>query len=169
MMVTNVRGHFKDVHGSLKFDAKEPEKSSFEVVIQADKICTGEDFRDAHLRSADFLDVKNFPEITFKSKQVEVVGANDYEAMGYLTIRGITREVKMAVRFNGQWKTPWWEGNVDKGPKYRVGFTATTRINRHDFKVSWNDVIDRGGIVVSNEIDIILDAEAWRDPAPGEA
>ena len=89
-------------------------------------------------------------------------------ATGDLTIRGITKEVKLAVCCHGQWKTPWWEDNIDKGPKIRAGFAATTRVNRHDFKVSWNGVMDRGGIVVGNEVDIVIDAEAYRDAGPGD-
>jgi polyisoprenoid-binding protein YceI len=129
MMVTNVRGHFKDVHGSLVFDPKDPTKSSTEVTIDARKIWTGEPARDEHLRSADFLDVENFPEITFRGQEVILVGENDYQVTGDLTIRGVTRPAVLDVRYLGQWQTPWWEDGVDKGPKTRAGFVATTKIN----------------------------------------
>lgn len=79
---------------------------------------------------------------------------------GALTIRGLTRRATLEVRSLGQWSTPWWEDGVDKGPKTRAGFLATTRINRHDFGVSWNDKLDRGGVVVSDEVDIVIDVEA---------
>jgi len=79
---------------------------------------------------------------------------------GDLTIRGITRTVPLRVRYLGQWQTPWWEDGVDKGPKARTGFTATATINRHDFGVSWNSTLDRGGVVVGNRVDITIDAEA---------
>jgi polyisoprenoid-binding protein YceI len=160
MMVTHVRGHFKDVHGTLDFDPKDLVGSSVEVIIDARKIWTGEPARDAHLRSADFLDVENFPEITFRGNQTVVIGEVDYRVTGDLTIRGVTRPVALEVHYLGQWQTPWWEDGVDKGPKTRAGFVAKTSINRHDFGVSWNDQMDRGGIVVSNTVEIIIDAEA---------
>jgi len=160
MMVTYVRGHFKNVSGSLVFDPERPTQSSVEVKIDAGSIWTGEPQRDTHLRSADFLDVENHPQITFKGDQVQVVGARDYILRGALTIRGVSRDVELNVSYLGQWRTPWWEDGVDKGPKVRAGFVAKTRINRHDFGVSWNDVVDKGGVVVGNMIDITIDAEA---------
>ena len=160
MMVTYVRGHFKDVHGSLNFDPKDPAKSSVEVTIDARKIWTGEPARDAHLRSADFLDADHFPVITFRGQKVTVIGEVDYRVTGELTIRGVTKPVELDVHYLGQWETPWWEEGVNKGPKTRAGFVAKTSINRHDFGVSWNDVMDKGGIVVGNIVDITIDAEA---------
>ena len=164
MMVTYVRGHFKNVSGSLVFDPENPTQSSADVAIDAAAIWTGQPQRDAHLRSADFLDVENHPRITFKGNQVEVAGARDYILRGALTIRGVSREVELNVSYLGQWLTPWWEEEggkwVDKGPKVRAGFVAKTRINRHDFGVSWNDVVDKGGVVVGKTIDITIDAEA---------
>jgi polyisoprenoid-binding protein YceI len=160
MMVTHVRGHFKDVHGTLNFDPKDAAGSFVEVVIDARKIWTGEQARDAHLRSADFLDVENFSEITFRGNQTVVIGEVDYRVTGELTIRGVTRPVMLEVHYLGQWQTPWWEDGVDKGPKTRAGFVAKTTINRHDFGVSWNDHMDKGGIVVSNIVEITIDAEA---------
>ena len=164
MMVTYVRGHFKNVSGSLVFDPENPAQSSAEVAIDAAAVWTGQPQRDAHLRSADFLDVENHPRITFKGNQVEVTGARDYTLRGALMIRGVSREVELNVSYLGEWLTPWWEEEggkwVDKGPRVRAGFVANTRINRHDFGVSWNDVVDRGGVVVGNTIDITIDAEA---------
>jgi len=164
MMVTYVRGHFKNVSGSLVFDPENPGQSSAEVTIDAGTIWTGQPQRDAHLRSADFLDVENHPRITFAGNQVEVAGARDYILRGALTIRGVSREVELKVNYLGQWRTPWWEEQdgrwIDKGPKVRAGFVAKTRINRHDFGVSWNDVVDKGGVVVGSTIDITIDAEA---------
>ena len=150
--------------GSLVFDPENPAQSSADVTIDAGTIWTGQPQRDAHLRSADFLDVENHPRITFKGTQVEVAGARDYILRGALTIRGVSREVELNVSYLGQWLTPWWEEDggkwVDKGPKVRAGFVAKTRINRHDFGVSWNDVVDKGGVVVGNTIEITIDAEA---------
>ncbi len=160
MMVSYVRGHFKNVHGNLKFDPDNPKDSSVEAVIDAKGIWTGEPQRDDHLRSADFLDVANHPQITFSGDEVEVLGGNDFRVSGDLTIRGVTRKAALDVHYLGQWQTPWWEDGVDKGPKTRAGFVATTTINRHDFGVSWNDTIDRGGVVVGNNVDITIDVEA---------
>jgi polyisoprenoid-binding protein YceI len=160
MMVTWVRGAFKDVHGTLEFDPENPRTASVDVTIDARKIWTGEPDRDKHLKSADFLDVENYPTIAFKGNQVEPCGADEARLQGELTIRGVTRPVTLDVRALGQWLTPWWEDGVDKGPKTRAGFVATTRINRHDFGVSWNSVLDRGGIVVGDDVDITIDAEA---------
>jgi polyisoprenoid-binding protein YceI len=112
------------------------------------------------LRSADFLDAEYHPTITFRGNQVELIGDNEYCVTGELTLRGVTRPVRLDVRHLGQWQTPWWEGNVDKGPKTRAGFFATARINRHDFGVSWNAPLEGGGFVVGNEVYITLDAEA---------
>jgi polyisoprenoid-binding protein YceI len=160
MMVTYVRGHFKNVHGSLKFDPDNPKDSSVEAVIDAKGIWTGEPQRDDHLRSADFLDVANHPQITFSGNEVEVLGGNDFRVTGDLTIRGVTRRTTLSVQYLGQWQTPWWEDGVDKGPKTRAGFVATTTINRHDFGVSWSDTMDRGGVVVGNNLDLTIDVEA---------
>jgi polyisoprenoid-binding protein YceI len=160
MMVTWVRGHFKDVHGRLDFDPDDPGAARVEATIDARKLWTGEPARDEHLRSADFLDVERFPEITFKSRQVRLCGADEAVMAGDLTVRGVTRPVELQVRHLGRWRTPWWEGGVDKGPKVRAGFVATTRINRHDFGVSWNGVLDAGGIVVGDDVFITVDAEA---------
>jgi polyisoprenoid-binding protein YceI len=160
MMVTHVRGHFKNIQGKLSFDPSNPRASRVELRIDAKSLWTGEPDRDAHLRSADFLDVEHYPDITFKGNQVAIVGANDYLLTGQLTIRGVTRDVVLKVRYLGQWATPWWEGGVDKGPKTRAGFVAQTTINRHDFGVSWNATLDKGGIVVGDMVDITIDAEA---------
>ena len=162
MMVCYVRGHFKNVHGRLWFDPANPGASRVEVRIDARGLWTGEPDRDAHLRSADFLDVEHFPEITFRGDRVEIAGDHDYVLTGALTIRGVSREVGLRVRYLGHWPTPWWEDGMDKGPKTRAGFVAETRINRHDFGVSWNGSLDRGGIVVGNEVEITIDAEAIR-------
>lgn len=163
MMVTCVRGHFKNVHGTLNFDPANPTAGSVEVTINAKELWTGEPDRDNHLRSAEFLDVEHQPAITFRSSKVQQVGDHDYKVAGDLTIRGVTRLVVLDVHYLGHWQTPWWENGIDKGPKTRAGFLAATRINRHDFGVSWNAVLDKGGVVVSDEVDITIDAEAILD------
>src|SRR5438034_11795781 len=106
MMVTHVRGHFTDVHGTLNFDPKSPAGSSVEVVIDARKIWTGEPARDEHLRSADFLDVENFPEISFYGNQVIVIGEVDYQVTVSLTTRGVARPATLRVQYRGQLQPP---------------------------------------------------------------
>lgn len=165
MMVTQVRGHFKNVHGRLNFDPASAQQSSVEIEIDARTLWTGEPDRDAHLRSADFLDVEHYPTITFRSREVSLLGDHDYSVVGDLTIRGVSRPCKLRVTYLGQWQTPWWEGGADKGPKTRAGFVATGAINRHDFGVSWNSTLDRGGIVVGDLVEITIDAEAILEQA----
>jgi polyisoprenoid-binding protein YceI len=160
MMVTCVRGHFKDVHGTLDFDPENPAATSVEATIDARGLWSGEPARDEHLKGADFLDVENHPTITFRGKGVVLVGPSEGKLRGELTIRGVTRPVTLDVRYLGQWKTPWWEDGVDKGPRTRAGFLAKARINRKDFGVSWNGVLDRGGLVVGDDVDLTIDAEA---------
>ena len=165
MMVTHVRGHFKNVRGSLEFEPGNPQNSSVKVTLDATGLWTGEPQRDAHLRSADFLDVEHYPEITFRSTQVSLVGGHDYTLTGDLTIRGVTRRVTLKVTYLGQRQTPWWEDGVDKGPKTRAGFIAKTEINRHDFGVSWNALLDKGGVVVGDTVEITVDVEAILESA----
>ncbi|MGW6906818.1 YceI family protein [Streptomyces sp. NPDC054940] len=160
MMVTYVRGQFKNVHGWLEVDPDEPEKARVEATVDATGVYTGQPQRDAHLRSADFFDVEHHPTWTFVGSRVHQLSATEFEVTGDLTVRGITHPVPFDVTCLGQWDTPWWEGDRDRGPRRRAGFTATTRINRHDFGVSWNDVVDRGGVVVSAMVDVVVDIEA---------
>ena len=160
MMVTHVRGHFKDVHGSLEWDPAHPELARLEAVIDARRLWSGEPDRDTHLRSSDFLDVEHFPEITFRSTGLRMLSQNEALVTGDLSIRGVTRSAVLDVRCLGLWQTPWWEDGKDKGPKTRAGFVATTTLDRHAFGVSWNSSLDRGGIVVGNEVLVTLDAEA---------
>ena len=160
MMVTWVRGHLTSIHGTLEFDPEAPSQSSVETEIDVSTLWSGESQRDEHLRGADLLDVANHPKMTFKSTKVEQVGESDYTVTGDLTLRGVTRGAVLDVHCLGQWPTPYWEDGVDKGPKLRAGFVATTSINRHDFGVSWQSFMDKGGIVVGNEVFITIDAEA---------
>lgn len=159
MMVSWVKGFFKNIEGKIEFDPKNIKKSSVELEIDAKTIFTGDDQRDDHLRSADFLDVTNHPKIKFKSNKVRIVGPHEFCLTGELTIRGITKKVTLNVKYLGQWPTPWWEDGKDKGPKMRAGFMAFTKINRHDYKVSWNDKLAKGGIVVGDFVYITIDVE----------
>jgi polyisoprenoid-binding protein YceI len=160
MMVTYVRGHFKNVRGSISFDENDPLCGTVEAIIDARGLWTGEPDRDAHLKSADFLDVEHHPQIRFSGRGTQRLGALEWRVSGELTIRGVTRPATLEVHYLGRWKTPWWEGGVDKGPKHRAGFIATTTINRHDFGVSWNSPLDSGGFVVGDDVQITIDVEA---------
>jgi polyisoprenoid-binding protein YceI len=163
MMVTWVHGLFKDIHGRLDLDWEQPLGGSFEGEIDARRLWTGEAQRDEHLRSPDFFDVENHPTITFAGRFTERTGSISFKALADLTIRGVTREVTLDVAYLGQWKTPFWVGDENKGTLTRIGFEAKTCVNRHDFGVSWQEQIPGGGVVVSNEIEITLDIEAILD------
>jgi polyisoprenoid-binding protein YceI len=160
MMVCWVRGHFKDVHGSLEFDPDNPTQLAVEATLQAARLWTGEPQRDDHLRSGDFLDAGKHPAITFKSTGSKCVGTSDYEVSGVLSIRGISRAVLLDMHYLGKWRTPYWTEAGDVGPITRVGFSGETRINRHDFQVSWNGSLENGGLVVGDEVIIKVDVEA---------
>jgi polyisoprenoid-binding protein YceI len=160
MMVTWVHGMFKDVHGKLYLDWEQPLTGSFTGEIDASKIWTGEEDRDAHLRSADFFDVDNHPNISFAGRFTERTGATTFKGEVDLTIRGVTRTIPLDIHYLGEWNTPFWVEGENKGDMRRIGFEATARINRHDFGVSWQDELPEGGGVVSNEIELRLDVEA---------
>jgi polyisoprenoid-binding protein YceI len=160
MMVTWVRGLFKDIHGRMELDFDRCTDATFEGEIAATGIWTGEPDRDAHLRSADFLDVENHPKITFTGRFTDRTGATTFKGEVDLTIRGVTRTVPLDIISLGEWKTPFWVGEENKGELRRIGFEAKATINRHDFSVSWQDELPGGGVVVSNEIELTLDAEA---------
>ncbi len=160
MMVTWVRGLFKDIHGKLELDFDNCLDASFEGVIDATGIWTGEPARDEHLRSTDFFDVANHPRITFTGRFTEQTGGTTFNGEAELTIRGVTRTVPLDVQYLGEWKTPFWLDGENRGELRRIGFEATTKINRQDFGVSWQDELPGGGVVVSNVIDLTLDVEA---------
>jgi polyisoprenoid-binding protein YceI len=160
MMVCWVRGHFKDVHGSLAFDPDNPTQLAIEATLQAAKLWTGEPQRDDHLRSGDFLDAAKHPAITFKSTGSKCVGASDHEVAGVLSIRGVSRPILLDMHYLGRWRTPYWTAAGDAGPIARVGFVGETRINRQDFQVSWNGQLENGGLIVGDEVIIKVDVEA---------
>jgi polyisoprenoid-binding protein YceI len=152
MMITYVRGHFKNIGGALEFDPSHPEDARVEVSIAGDTLWSGEPERDEHLRSEDFLHLELHPAIRFRSTRVEPVARNEYRVTGDLAIRGTTRSVTLDVRYLGQCRSPFDDT--------RIGFTATARINRHDFGVSWNADLQDGGVVVGDDVLISLDVEA---------
>jgi polyisoprenoid-binding protein YceI len=152
MMVANVRGQFNKITGTIQFDHNDTGKSSVEVVIDASGIYTGIQKRDDHLRSPDFLDVDKYPQIHFKSTKVVGAGGNNLRIAGNLTIHGITRRITLDAEFTGPEQSPYGETSM--------GFTAHGAINREDYNIMWNVLLESGGVMVGKEIKIILDAEA---------
>ncbi|MFD9407222.1 YceI family protein [Streptomyces sp. NPDC059989] len=141
MVVTYVRGQLKNVHGLLEVDPDEPEKARVEATVDATQVYTGQPQRDAHLRSADFFNVEHHPTWTFVGSRIHQVSGTEFEVPeSHGTWRDAPRNLRRHLL--GGWDTPWWEEGRDLGPRRRAGFTATARINRHDFGVSWNDGVD---------------------------
>jgi len=163
MIVTWVHGLSRMSTASSVSTGERPLEATFSGQIAPTKLWTGEPDRDAHLRSADFFDVERPPNVTFAGRLVERTGDTAFKAVADLTIRGVTRQVGLDVAYLGQWKTPFWVGDENKGTLTRIGFEAKTHINRHDFGVSWQDNIPGGEVVVSNEIEVTLDVEAILD------
>ena len=160
MMVTWVRGKFSNVRGWLDFDPDDAMESVFAGEIDAAGFWTGQPERDAHLRSADFFDVEHHPTIRFRGRVTERIGDTHALAAADLTIRGVTRSVVLDVEYLGEWETPFWVGDDNRGSMRRIGFEARTRVNRFDFGVSWQDTLPLGGVVVSKWVDVAIDAEA---------
>lgn len=152
MMVSNVKGDFGKFNGVVEIDDKDLTKSKVEVVIDTASINTGVAKRDDHLKSADFFDVAKYPTMTFVSGKVKKVGNGTLEVYGKLSLHGVTRDVVLDVEGpTREYKDPW--GNVKRGA------TATTRINRKDFGLTWNKAVESGGVVVGDEITIALEIE----------
>ena len=150
MMITNVRGAFTNVQGSVAWDVGNPGQSKVDVVIDAKTIQTHEPDRDKHLRSADFLDVDKYPTITFKSTSVKPAGEGELAISGDLTIHGVTKPVVLKVEGpTAETKDPW--GNV------RLGASGTTKIKRSDFGLTWNAALETGGILVGDDVKIELE------------
>lgn len=153
MVISTVPGEFKDFTANIEFDRDDPTQMKAEVVIDAASINTDNPKRDRHLKSKDFLDVANYPQITFRSKKVEKKGDDEYVMIGDLTIRDVTREVKLPFRVNGVITDP--RGDT------RVGMEGEMVLNRQDFGVSWSRTLDNGGLVVSNDVKIKVNIEAF--------
>jgi polyisoprenoid-binding protein YceI len=152
MMIANVKGHFSKVTGVLVHDESDRTKSRVEATIEAASIETRESQRDTHLKSADFLHVEKFPTLSFKSTDIKVADDGELKVHGDLTIRGVTRKVTFAVEGpTPPTKDPW--GNT------RIAISATTKINRKDYGLTWNAALETGGILVGEEVAITLEAE----------
>jgi polyisoprenoid-binding protein YceI len=166
MMITTVRGHFGQFHGTVEVDEEHPEQSFAEGMIEVGSIDTGTPDRDTHLRSADFFDVEKYPTMHFRSTRLEMTGENRFKLYGDLTIKGHTREIVFDVRDEGQMKDPW--GNQ------RRAFSAQAELNRKDFGLNWNVALEAGGWLVGDEIKVSVDlqlvqqAESRQEPQQRE-
>ncbi|MBV8816862.1 MAG: YceI family protein [Acidobacteriaceae bacterium] len=153
MMITNVRGSFQSMKGTIVYDPDDPAASSIEASIDASSINTNEPQRDTHLKSPDFLDVAEFPTIDFKSTSVTNDGEGEYKVNGTLSIHGVTKPVTLKVEGpSPEGKDPW--GNT------RIGASASTKIKRSDFGLTWNAVLETGGFLVGDELKIELEVQA---------
>jgi polyisoprenoid-binding protein YceI len=151
MMVSTVKGHVSSVEGTISLDETDLAHSSVTVSLDATSIDTREPKRDVHLRSADFLDVEQFPKITFSSTRIEH-DRDGYRIVGDLTVRDVTREMGLMAAFEGQQRDPW-------GGE-RAGFTAQGAIDRRDFGLTWNQPLPGAGIMLGNDVRISIELEA---------
>ncbi len=161
MVVSKVRGSFNRWQGTLQYDPSRPEDSKVSVQIETASISTNEGKRDDHLRSADFFDAEKHPQITFQSKKVLAGGKERLKVIGDLTIHGITREVELETEFLGVGKDPW-------GAE-RVGFSATTTLNRKDFGLNWNQALEAGGVLVGEKVELALEVQGVKASAVSQA
>ena len=157
LMISNVKGRFSNPTGTVSFDPKKPGALELDVSIPIASIDTRNEQRDTHLRSADFFDAEQFPVMTFTAKGTDGAIGGDFKLIGDLTIRGVTREVTLDVVAEGAGGDPW--GND------RLGFSATTKIERKDFGLTWNQALETGGVVVGDQIKITINTELMRPKA----
>jgi polyisoprenoid-binding protein YceI len=154
MMISKVRGRFREFSGTIDI-APNPEDSSVDATIDAVSIDTGDDNRDAHLRSPEFLDVERYPEIRFRSEHITPARDDKWDVLGVLTIRGVSHAVSLSVEFCGVARDPW--GNA------RAAFVGTAEINREDFDITWNQALEAGGFLVGKGVKVEIDVEAVLD------
>jgi polyisoprenoid-binding protein YceI len=154
LMIATVRGRFTDVQGTVALDETDPTTAAIDISIATGSVTTGDDKRDAHLRSPDFFDADRYPNITFRGKRVEATSGDSFRVVGDLTIRDVTREVVLDAELLGRAKDPW--GNQ------RAAFEARTKINRADYGLTWNTALEAGGVLVGDEVKISIEAELLR-------
>lgn len=158
LMITNVRGVFREADANIYTSGDDFSTSDIEVRVNAASIDTGDAKRDAHLKSADFFDVEKYKEIVFTGKKLNKLEDNDYELYGDLTIRGVTVPVKLDVEFQGMMKDPW---NNDK-----AGFSIEGKISRKDWELNWNTTLEAGGVLVGDEVKISCDIQLVKQSVP---
>ncbi len=155
MMITKVRGRFPDVEGTVHFDEDNVANSSVEATIQVATVNSGAEQRDTHLRTGDFFLVEEYPTMTFKSTRIEHKGNDEYNVIGDLTIRGVTREVTLDTTFEGRNVSPWGAETM--------GFSAETTINRKEWGLNWNVGLETGGVLVGDKIKLELNIEVVKN------
>lgn len=157
-LMANVTGEFKDFDAAINIDRAKPENSSVEFTIQTTSIDTGNENRDNHLRSPDFFDVAKFPTITFKSTAVKAKSKTEFDVTGDLTMRGVTKRVTLPVEFLGF--GPGGRG-TEKG-----GFSIATTVNRKDYGIVWNRALDEGGVLLGDDVKVMIDLEVKKNVPP---
>lgn len=161
MMISKVRGRFEKWEGSVVFDESKPEQTAVNVTVDIASINTREQQRDDHLRSPDFFNASEFPQMTFKSTRVEKIDEDTAKLYGDLTIRGVTKEIVLDVEYAGQAKSPWGT--------FSAGFSATGSINRKDWGLTWNQTLETGGMLVGEKINIEVELELVKQPETAPA
>ncbi len=151
-MVTKVRGAFNDVEGTTTIDGENPENSSVSVTLKVESIDTRNEQRDGHLRTNDFLDIENYPTITFVSTAIKHDGGNEFEVTGDLTIKDVTKSITIPLEFEGAAKDPF--GND------RIGFEGSVVVNRKDWGITWNAALETGGVLVSEKVTLEFEISA---------
>jgi len=159
-LVSQVTGRFNDFEGAIRIDRHAPEASSVTFTIQTASIDTSNDKRDEHLRAPDFFDAATHPTIAFESTAVREVGDGRYEVTGDFTMRGVTRSITLPVEVVGEMKDPW--GN------HRMGFQISSTLNRKDFGITYNKVLDQGGLMLGDDVKVSINLEAVRQPADAD-
>jgi polyisoprenoid-binding protein YceI len=150
MVVSKTTGHFTDYQGYIDMDAESGTVKAIEATIKTASVNTNHEKRDAHLRNPDFFDVEKYPTMAYKMKSYKKT-AEGYQAVGELTLHGVTKDIMLTGNFNGVAKDPW--GNM------RAGFNAEGKLNRKDFGMVWSKALDSGGLVVGDEVYIKIDVE----------
>ena len=151
-LISNTAGRFSDFSGSIAFDAADPARSSVSLTIKSASIDTADAKRDGHLKSPDFFDVAKYPELTFASTKISKSSGNTYNVTGNFTMHGVTREITIPVEILGVAKDPW--GNE------RAGFSTSFTLDRKDYGIVWNKVLDAGGTLLGNEVAVSINIEA---------
>ncbi len=157
LTISKVRGRYKEFEGTIQVESGKPEVSSVEFKIKTASVDTAEPKRDEHLKSPDFFDAANHPEIVFKSSKIAPKGKDLYDVTGNLTIRGNTKTITLPVKVLGPIQDPW--GNT------KMGFETAITINRKDFGVSWSKAMDNGGLVVSDDVAVTIALETVKKKA----
>lgn len=152
MMVSKVRGNFTDMEGTIEGDPTTLDSTEISFRIGVDSVNTNNEDRDNHLRSADFFEVEKYPDMTFESTNIKKIGETKYALTGDLTIKGTTKETTFDVQYLGKGENPWGVAVV--------GFEASTKISRKEFGLTWNQALEAGGVLVGDDIEIVIDLQA---------